>query len=195
MILANTEIHKAIDAGELVIQPEPLPRKPESGQYCPYGTHSVDLRLHNEIRVPLAGPFAYDLEHEGDAGLAHALARNSKTLVLTTEQPYVLKPRTFVLGRTLEKIKLPLSLSARIEGKSSRARCGILVHFTAPTVHPGFQGSLTLEMMNLGPADFMLRPNMPIAQLIVEQVFGTAFKNPSQFQDQSTPEGIPDKDS
>ena len=80
-------------------------------------------------------------------------------------------------------------LAARIEGKSSRARIGLLIHFTAPTVHPGFSGLLTLEMINLGPARILLRPEMPIAQLIVEEVKGLPFENYSQFQNQTTPAG------
>jgi len=64
-----------------------------------------------------------------------------------------------------------------------------MVHFTAPTVHPGWAGPLTLEIINLGPMSFVLRPGMHIAQLIVEEVRGEVFLNPSAFQDQSTPEG------
>ncbi|MFV1968684.1 MAG: hypothetical protein ACC628_24960 [Pirellulaceae bacterium] len=100
----------------------------------------------------------------------------------------------FVLGMTREKISLPLQgqptcLAARIEGKSSRARFGLLVHFTAPTVHPGWCGPLTLEMINLGPADILLVPGMAIAQLIVEEVRGCPKRNPSEFQDQASPSG------
>ena len=106
-----------------------------------------------------------------------------------------LRPNHFVLGRTLEWVELPIllgrktCLAARIEGKSSRARFGILIHFTAPTVHPGFAGTLTLEMINLGPASFMLRPGMAIAQLIVEEVRGCPIRNPSEFQGQQEPAG------
>jgi dCTP deaminase len=146
--------------------------------------------LYSQISVPLEAPFVYDLSKEGDSALAELLARNSKRIIITEDQPFPLKRNTFVLARTLETVKLPLDLAARIEGKSSRARCGVLVHFTAPTVHPGWQGPLTLEMINLGPAEFMLRPGMPIAQLILEQVYGTPVENESQFQGQTTPEGL-----
>ena len=57
--------------------------------------------------------------------------------------------------------------------------------FTAPTVHSGFAGTITLELINLGPLDILLHPRMPICQLIVEQVFGTPFRNDSQFQGQA----------
>lgn len=192
MILSNIEIQKAIDEGRLVINPEPTPRKPEIGKHCPYDTHSVDLRLHYEITIPESGPFNYNLQEAGS--LSKLIADNSRKLTLTKDQPYQLPPGKFILARTIERIELAVKpnqicLAARIEGKSSRARCGILVHFTAPTVHPGFKGSLTLEMINLGPATFTLTPEMPIAQLIVEEVKGEVMLNPSQFQDQSTPEG------
>lgn len=194
MILSNKEIQKAITSGRLIIDPIPKPFAPEPGASdCPYGTHSVDLRLGNKISIPEPGTFSFDLGRPGS--VAATIARHSKQVSLTADQPYILPPGTFILGQTFEKISLPIVeppyLAARIEGKSSRARCGVLVHFTAPTVHPGFRGFLTLEMINLGPAAFVLRDRMPIAQLIVEQVHGELTENPSQFQDQSSPEGLP----
>jgi len=195
MILSNLEIQNALDKGRLVIDPQPSPRKLDPGvKYCPYNTTAVDLKLHNEISIPKAGTFAYDLTKPGS--VSDFLARNSKKLFLTEEQPFPLEPKQFVLAKTFEKIGLPTDkgppyLAARIEGKSSRSRCGVLVHFTAPTVHTGWNGHLTLEIINLGPTTFLLRPEMPIAQLIVEQVKGELFPNPSQFQNQSTPEGLP----
>jgi dCTP deaminase len=193
MILSNSEIHKALDEGRLVISPEPTPRFPSPGVSCPYNTHAVDLKLHNEITVPERGTYSIDLENDG--ALANLLSKNSQKCTLTKSQPYKLEPNQFILCRTVEKIILPVdpknqpNLAARIEGKSSRARCGILIHFTAPTVHPGFEGNLTLEMINLGPVPFILTPNMYIAQLIVEEVRGNILLNPSQFQGQITPEG------
>jgi len=193
MILCNREIHAALDSGRLIIQPQPQPRLTTPGQYCPYGTHSVDLTLASEISVPQKGPYTYDLVANG---LAQFIGRNSDKVILDKNQPFSLAPSQFVLGLTREVVGLPIlpdaetCLAARIEGKSSRARCGVLVHFTAPTVHPGWHGQLTLEMINLGPVPFMLRPAMPIAQLIVEEVKGVPFANPSQFHGQKSPEGI-----
>jgi len=99
-----------------------------------------------------------------------------------------------VLGKTLERVELPIltegtSLAARIEGKSSFARCGLLVHFTAPTIHAGFKGTFTVELINLGTLDIALYPNMPFCQLIVEQVYRSPFGNESQFHGQVTPGG------
>ena len=192
VILSNIEIQRALDEGRLVISPEPLPRRPEAGKYCPYDTHAVDVRLHEEITVPQSGPYHYDVTEPET--LSQVIAQHSQKHTLTDEAPYSLEPHQLILGRTLERIDLPTDrgtphLAARIEGKSSWARCGLMVHFTAPTVHPGWAGPLTLEIINLGPMSFVLRPAMRIAQLIVEEVRGEVFPNPSAFQDQSTPEG------
>ena len=192
MILSNIEIQRALEEGRLVIAPEPLPRRPENGGYCPYDTHAVDLRLYHEITVLQAGPYHYDMAERGT--LSEVIARHSQRFTLTEDKPYSLQPHQFILGRTLERVELPVDkgtphLAARIEGKSSRARCGLMVHFTAPTVHPGWAGPLTLEMINLGPMTLILRPGMPIAQLIIEEVRGEIFLNPSEFHGQSTPEG------
>jgi dCTP deaminase len=192
LILCNVGIQTAIDDGRLVIKPEPLPRRPTEGQECPYGTHAVDLTLADEISIPTKGAFVIDLTR--GRSLADHLARNSRRVKIDHTQGFTFEPQQFILARTREHIELPIvtnktTLGARIEGKSSRARCGLLVHFTAPTVHPGFKGTLTLEMINLGPNAFMLKPGMAIAQLIIEEVVGIPFENASQFQGQSTPEG------
>ena len=128
------------------------------------------------------------------------MRRNSDKKILKPSEILVLERNQFVLGMTKEFVELPLDhrrneetqtcLAARIEGKSSRARIGLLIHFTAPTVHPGFRGNLVLEMINLGPARILLKPGMPIAQLIVEEVKGIPKPSPGQFHGQTTPEGI-----
>jgi len=193
MILSNKELHKAIDERRLLIIPEPLPRIPSLGVDCPYDTHSVNLRLGDEILVPKESKYCIDLSKAGS--LPEALKANSDTYTITEEQPFHLAPHKLILASTLEKVNLPITeerpyLAARIEGKSSRARLGLIVHCTAPTVHPGFSGKLTLEMVNLGPTDIILKPKMYIAQLIVEQVFGEVHTNVSQFQDQTSPSGL-----
>jgi dCTP deaminase len=194
MILSNVELFRALDEGRLVIEPQPFPRTPSiDNPDCPFDTHSIDLRLGNQISVPESGQLAYDLTQPGS--IADTISRHSSRQTITRERPYVLPPQHFVLGTTLEKVSLPIlpdrdvCLAARIEGKSSRARFGLLVHFTAPTVHPGFEGNLTLEMINLGPANFVLVPGMHIAQLIVEEVRGIPNRRTSAFQGQSTPAG------
>lgn len=194
MILSNVELHKALDEGRLVIEPEPSPRFPSLGKDCPFDTHSIDLSLAPELSVPKDDlPFAYDLSKKKK--LSELIASGSEKHVIQPNAPYQLKQGKFILGRTIERVSLPIfedgrpCLAARIEGKSSRARIGLLVHFTAPTVHPGWDGTLTLEMINLGPAPILLHAGVPIAQLIVEEVSGVPVANPSQFQGQKTLEG------
>jgi dCTP deaminase len=194
MILSNVEIQRALDHGWLVIDPEPVPRRPdENGAVCPYQTSSVDLRLGDCVSYLKDGlPVDINMRRGGFASL---FAPYSIEQRLTAEQPFVLRPGRLVLGRTLERVELPIAadgvcLAARLEGKSSYARCGLLVHFTAPTIHAGFSGTITLELYNLGPLGISLYPGTPICQLVLETVKGTPFRNDSQFQGQETPGGV-----
>jgi dCTP deaminase len=194
MILSNVEIHRALDEKRLIISPEPGPRRPttNAADDCPYQTSSVDLRLANEISYFKEGlPLDINLSRGNFAKLFSPMSESFK---ISAGQPFVLRPNHLVLGRTLERVELPIladgqSLAARVEGKSSYARCGLLVHFTAPTIHSGFAGTITLELINLGPCNISLYPGTPICQLIVEAVLGTPFRNDSQFQGQSQPGG------
>jgi dCTP deaminase len=192
MILSNRAIQQALDEKRLIIDPEPKPRRPTiENPDCPYGTTSVDLRLAPKISIPKKGAYAFDLKN---GKIAEFLVQNCDDIDLAKSGSYTLDRGAFVLGQTMEKVELPLifgkpTLAARIEGKSSCARCGILVHFTAPTVHAGWTGRLTLEITNLGPCPFVLRSNEPICQLILEQVEGEPFESPSQFHGQTTPPG------
>jgi dCTP deaminase len=194
MILSNVEIQAALDSGRLVIQPEPFPRKPggSDGGDCPYQTTAVDLTLGDEISYLKPGlPLDINLKKGGFAAL---FGPNSVRETLTNDRPFSLSPNKFVLGKTHERVTIPIGkegecLAARIEGKSSYARCGLLVHFTAPTIHAGFDGTIALELYNVGPANISLYPRYPICQLIIETVMGVPFRNDSQFQGQTAPGG------
>lgn len=194
MILSNVEIHRALDEGRLVLDPEPHPRMPAAPDAdCPYQTSAVDLRLGDEISY-----FSDDLPLNVDlrvGDFAKLFGPTSSRRKITSEQPFVLMPNRLVLGRTLERIELPVGtdgscLAARIEGKSSYARCGLLVHLTAPTIHSGFAGTITLELYNLGRFGISLYPGAYVCQLIVETVKGMPFRNDSQFQGQHAPGGL-----
>lgn len=189
MILSNVEIQKALRDGRLGIDPRPEPEQPDSQSgTCPYQTSSVDLRLGDEITF-----FKEGLALNIDLRLgkfSDLFGPNSESRKISEDQPYSLAPGKFVLAKTLERVTLPISrdleacLAARVEGKSSYARCGLLVHFTAPTIHAGFAGTITLELINLGPLPVLLYPYAPVCQLIVEEVKGLPFRNDSQFQNQ-----------
>ena len=194
MILSNIEIQKALNEGRLVIDPRPQPEQPDSvSGECPYQTSSVDLRLADEITF-----FKEGLALNIDLRLgkfSDLFGPNSEYRKIANDQPYSLAPGKFVLAKTRERISLPIMadgrtcLAARVEGKSSYARCGLLVHFTAPTIHSGFAGTITLELINLGPLPVLLYPDAPICQLIVEEVAGVPFRNDSQFQNQTFASG------
>lgn len=194
MILSNVKIHEALDKRWLKITPEPSPRrKANSSDECPYQTSSVDLRLGSEVSWLKSGiPATVDLRK---GGFAKLFGPNSETREITEDQPYALKPGKFVLAKTLERVELPITpggpcFAARIEGRSSFARSGLLVHFTAPTIHAGFKGTITLEMINFGPLPILLYPDMAVAQLIIEVVDGVPFDNESQFHGQSRAGGV-----
>ncbi len=194
MILSNVALQQALDARDIVIEPEPAPRRPTlNSPDCPYDTTTVNLRLSAQLQIPPSeGHIVFDLRQRG---IGKLLSQVYKPHEIHPEGGYNLQPGRFVLGQTIERIQLPIRegrpvLAARVEGRSSIARCGLIIHFTAPTIHAGFEGTITLEMINLGPFPVALYPGMEIAQLIVEQVLDTPFHKPSQFQGQSTPAGV-----
>jgi dCTP deaminase len=181
-VLSNSAIVEALNSGRLVIDPRPIPPPGEAG--TPYDTISVDLRLSPEIFVPKTElSLTFDLKGTGLAKTFEAVYSPA----IIGEQGWTLLPNRFILARTIERVELPLSddcLAARIEGRSSFARTGLLVHFTAPTIHPGFKGTITLEMINLGQIPLTLRPELRVCQLIVETVEGSPIQAGSQFHGQ-----------
>jgi dCTP deaminase len=188
-VLSNVEIVAALAQGRLAIRPDPEP--PLGATDTPYGTSSVDLRLAPEILCPGKDllSLTFDL---GRGNIPETLGRVFDRITLP-ETGWPLPPGQFVLGNTVEHVELPLNggLAARIEGRSSFARTGLLVHFTAPTIHAGFAGTITLEMINLGPLPLTLRPEIRLCQLIVESVQGIPAPVGSQFRGQTTPSGAP----
>jgi dCTP deaminase len=185
-VLSNRALAAAIGAGRIRITSAPLPLS--HGEAGAYGTCSLDLQLSPEIFVPRPG-LQINLSIRGQIG------STLNAIYERHEIPaggWILYPNRFILGRTIERVALPLSresLAARIEGRSSYARTGLLVHFTAPTIHAGFDGTITLEMINLGEYPLVLLPNSAICQLIVETVEGEPLRSDSQFQGQSSATG------
>lgn len=95
---------------------------------------------------------------------------------LIAEPGFVLHPGEFVLGMTEEYVRIPNNMVARIEGKSSLGRLGLIVHATAGYIDPGYQGNITLEMTNLLRVPIILRPGKLIAQLSFQYLESTASK-------------------
>lgn len=196
MVLSNVAILRAIEQGRLGIEPRPE----LGGDPSPYNSTAVDLTLGPLLQIPRPG-MAVTIDFRSGADIPRTLAALSDTHDMRTDMDFKLEPRVLVLGQTNEVVHLPLPdqlpsdltdrrcLAARVEGKSSRARFGLLVHFTAPTVHAGWYGRITLEIMNLGPAPILLYPGMAICQLILETVEDEPFANRSIFHNQRTPAG------
>jgi len=183
MILSNEAIRRAILEKRIFLDPSPRE---------PFDTTAVDLRLGEHIRIPKENLQIIINPRKGIAATLGEIYKEEKI----PGTHYCLEPGNFILGQTLERIDLPLIpdesgnvLAARVEGKSSLARCGLLVHFTAPTIHAGFQGNITLEMINFGRYPIQLQFMMPICQLIFEIVQRKPTLSPSQFQGQCHPEG------
>src|SRR4051812_38524765 len=109
------------------------------------------------------------------------------------DEPFILPPGEFVLGQTLEQVTLPDDLVARLEGKSSLGRLGLLIHSTAGFVDSGFSGNLTLELSNVANLPITIYHGMPIGQLSfmrmdapVDRPYGSA-ETGSKYQGQTEP--------
>ena len=147
---------------------------------------SIDLRLGNEFR----------LFHNHSASAIDVRTnqeRLSEKVVIEQEEKFILHPKEFVLAVTRERVQLPPELVARLEGKSSLGRLGLLVHSTAGFIDAGFRGRLTLELFNVTRLPIILWPGMPIAQVSFIEM-STAAEHPygskalrSKYQNQTEP--------
>ena len=177
MVFSDRTIKEAIAAGRIVIDPV------ESAMVQP---SSVDLRCDATFRVfenhkyPLIDPKA----PQEDLTIPVAA---------TEDQPFILHPGEFVLGSTLEVIGLADDVVARLEGKSSLGRIGLLIHSTAGFIDPGFRGQVTLELSNVANLPIAIYPGMKIGQISFYQL-STPAENPygspgagSKYQGQSGP--------
>lgn len=168
MILSDGEILKAIRRGEIIIDPEPVIE-----QYAP---SSLDLHIGDEVyrwdpNLNTKGMKVNLVPSEWD--ILSLLSKFLQPLPKESDGSIILHPKEFVLSMTKEYIMLPLKskIAARVEGRSSLARAGISIHFTAPTIHCSFSGKIVLEMYNHGPFDISLRlGETKICQLIFERL-------------------------
>ena len=119
---------------------------------------SVDLRLGDSFRV-------FNNHKVAAIDLADVPDNLTDEVVVPDGATFVIHPGEFCLGRTLEWVELPDDIVARIEGKSSLGRLGLIVHATAGFCDPGWRGTLTLELNNLTRVPIVLHPGLPIAQL------------------------------
>jgi dCTP deaminase len=130
------------------------------------GSSSIDLRLGTDFLLPRR---SVDMGVDPAFDTSKKVSDLQERVVLPLGQSLCLQPQQFVLGSTLEFIKLPVDCAAAVLGRSSWGRVGLLVA-TAVTVQPGYTGSLTLELINEGDIPMRLWPGLCVAQLVVEQM-------------------------
>lgn len=149
MLLSDRDIRAAIDAGAVTLDPyEPDMIQPSS----------IDVRLDKYFRV---------FDNHKYAAIDPSVEQPELTRLVEVEadKPFVLHPGEFVLGSTYESVSLPDDIAARLEGKSSLGRLGLLTHSTAGFIDPGFEGNVTLELSNTATLPIYLWPGMKIGQL------------------------------
>ena len=175
MILKAEEIAKLLEFGDpkpddpLVITP-----LPDTEQLKQSGAASVDLRLGTWfLKLQQTREALLKVEEEDEASL-------TRLYYVPFGDEFVLHPRTFVLGVTLEWVRLPQNLAGYVIGKSSWGRRGLIIA-TAAGVHPGFTGCLTLELTNVGEMPIEIKPGLEICQLFLQEV-----KSSSKFVDRSS---------
>ena len=177
MLLSDRDIRAELDAGRVALEPF------DEAMIQP---SSIDFRLDKFFRV---------FENHRYPHIDPAQDQSDLTRMVETvgEEPFILHPGEFVLGSTYEVVSLPDDIAARVEGKSSLGRLGLLTHATAGFVDPGFSGHVTLELANVATLPIKLYPGMKIGQLCffrlsspAEHPYGSA-KYGSRYQGQRGP--------
>jgi dCTP deaminase len=183
MILSDRDIKAKIAAGRIVVT------SPLSDHEKNIHASSMDFRLGKYFKVyehskfPVLDP----MKMESFEGLTKMVE------ITNPEEPFIVHPGDFVLGVTMESVKLPDDLVARVEGRSSLGRLGIIVHSTAGFIDAGFEGTITLEITNINRMPVALYPGMRVCQLAFETMTSPAEipynkKACSKYQGQSLPE-------
>jgi dCTP deaminase len=177
MVLSDRTIKEEIAAGRLVFDPYDESLVQPS---------SVDVRVDRSFRVFNNSRYPY-------IDVRQPMEDLTELVKVADDEPFVLHPGEFVLGQTLERVSLPNDLVARLEGKSSLGRLGLVIHSTAGFVDPGFQGNLTLELSNLATLPITIYEGMPIGQISFMRLDGPvdspygARETGSKYQGQAEP--------
>ena len=160
MLLSDRDIRSCVDSGRVRLEPwDPQMIQPSS----------VDVhldrffRLFNNHKYPVIDPAADQPEL-------------TRLVDVSAEGSLILHPGEFVLGSTYEKVTLADDVAARLEGKSSLGRLGLLTHSTAGFIDPGFSGHVTLELSNTATLPIALYPGMKVGQLCFFQLSSAAEK-------------------
>jgi dCTP deaminase len=154
VVLSDRTIRSEIEGGRIVIDPY----DPELIQ-----PSSVDVRVDRQFRVFHNARYPY-------IDVRQPMEDLTELVEVRDDEPFILHPGEFVLGQTLERVTLPEDLVARLEGKSSLGRLGLLIHSTAGFVDSGFSGNLTLELSNVANLPITIYYGMKIGQLSFVQL-------------------------
>ena len=158
MVLSDRDIKKALKSGRIKISPKP-------NLAAQLGSCSIDLRLGKHFRVFKHSKIPYIDPNNPK------LSTDMMDLVIVSDrQPFILQPGDFVLATTMESFRLPHDLLARLEGRSSLGRLGIVVHSTASVFEPGWDGVVVMELGNLGRIPVALYPGMRVCALTFEEL-------------------------
>ena len=153
MVLSDRTIRRLLEEGRIEIDPyDPALLQPSS----------VDVRVDRYFRVFHNARYPYIDVRKPQDDLTEA--------VEIDREPFILHPGEFVLGSTLERVRLPDDLVARLEGKSSLGRLGLLIHSTAGFIDPGWDGHVTLELSNVANLPITIYHGMKIGQLSFMQL-------------------------
>ncbi|HEU0027580.1 MAG TPA: dCTP deaminase [Ktedonobacterales bacterium] len=158
MILSDRDILERLRRGDIVITPAP----DLDTQLQPA---SLDMRLGYDFQT-----FNYTRQALIDPADPATFEQLTSLAQLEDGERFIVHPGEFVLATTLERIEIPSNLLARLEGRSSIGRVGIVIHSTAGYLDPGFKGKITLEISNLGKIAVALYPRMRICQIAFEEM-------------------------
>jgi dCTP deaminase len=177
VLLSDRDITAELTAERIALEPyDPAMIQPSS----------IDVRLDRFFRMFDNHKYAFIDPAEDQPELTHLVEVDG-------DQPFILHPGEFALGSTFERVSLPDDIAARLEGKSSLGRLGLLTHSTAGFIDPGFTGHVTLELSNVATLPIKLWPGMKIGQMCffrlsspAEKPYGSAAYS-SRYQGQRGP--------
>jgi dCTP deaminase len=177
MLLSDRDIRAELERERIRLEPY------EPGMIQP---SSIDVRLDRYFRLFDNHKYPFIDPAEDQPELTHLIE-------VRPEEPFILHPGEFVLASTFEAVTLPDDVAARLEGKSSLGRLGLLTHSTAGFIDPGFTGHVTLELSNVATLPIKLWPGMKIGQMCffrlsspAEKPYGSA-ESSSRYQGQRGP--------
>lgn len=161
VILSDKDILNAIKTKRILIKPF---------KKSNVSAASIDLRLSNVFRVFKHSELKFvDPRKKVKQSL-------TELIKIKKGHSFIIHPQEFVLGSTLEYIKLSSDITARLDGKSSLGRLGLIIHSTAGSIDPGFEGTLTLEITNISRLPIVLYPGMLVCRLTFEELSSKALK-------------------